>query len=91
MPMRPLSSTLIIRWKPRLSGPSSASLRERHIVEMKRAHRRGALSHLVLLAADPIALLIAIDEKDAEAALAELGRRARQHHGEIGDRRVVDP
>ena len=51
MPTRPLSSTLIMMWKPRPSVAEQRIRRQLDAVEMERAHRRGALAHLVLLAA----------------------------------------
>ena len=73
MPMRPLSSTPIIRWKSAIERAEQRLARERHIVEMERAHRRGALSHLVFLAADPIALLIASTRKTLKPRLPSSG------------------
>ena len=91
MPTRPLSSTLIIIWKPRFSSPSSASGGSAHGVEVQRADRRGALAHLVLVRAAAHAGPVEVDDEDAHAALAGLGVGAREHGREIGDRRVVDP
>ena len=91
MPTRPLSSAPIIRWKPRPCGPSRAAGVQPHGVEVERADLRGALAHLVLLASARAARRVEVDDEDAHPAVAERGVGAREHQGEVGDRRVVDP
>lgn len=58
---------------------------------MQLAHLRCALSHLVFLRPLRYARQVAIDDKDAHAALARSRVGTREHEGEVGDGRVMNP
>ncbi len=51
MPIRPLSSTLIIMWKPRLGLAEQRIRGQLDASKVKRADLGSALAHLVLFAA----------------------------------------
>ena len=61
------------------------------LIEMQRSHRRGALAHFLFFLAARHTILVEIDDEDGHAAIAEGGIGARQHVGEIGNGRIVNP